>query len=51
MTTIRTRLEDAPTAIRPTAPDDAPAAQRDAYCRRCGADLYAGTAQREARGR
>ena len=29
----------------------APAAQRDAYCRRCGADLYAGTAQREARGR
>jgi predicted PurR-regulated permease PerM len=30
---------------------DAPAAQRDAYCRRCGADLYAGAAQSEARGR
>jgi predicted PurR-regulated permease PerM len=30
---------------------DAPAAQRDAYCRRCGADLYAGTAHWEARGR
>jgi predicted PurR-regulated permease PerM len=30
---------------------EAPAAQRDAYCRRCGQDLYAGTTQREARGR
>jgi predicted PurR-regulated permease PerM len=30
---------------------DAPVAQRDAHCRRCGADLYAGSAQREAQGR
>jgi len=31
---------------------DAPAAQRDAFCRRCGAELYAGASQaRGARGR
>src|SRR6185437_11177815 len=30
---------------------DAPVAQRDAHCRRCGAELYAATAQREAQGR
>jgi predicted PurR-regulated permease PerM len=30
---------------------DAPAAQRDAYCRRCGADLYTGARAREAHGR
>jgi predicted PurR-regulated permease PerM len=30
---------------------DAPAAPRDAYCRRCGADLYSGTAARGAHGR
>jgi len=29
----------------------APAAQRDAYCRRCGADLYADAPARGARGR
>jgi len=29
----------------------APAAQRDAYCRRCGASLYADAPARGARGR
>jgi predicted PurR-regulated permease PerM len=43
-------VEDAPG--RPRCPEcDAPAAPRDAYCRRCGAQLYAGTPAREARGR
>src|SRR4051794_19265468 len=43
--------EDRRTQARRCPECDAPAAPRDAYCRRCGADIYAGTRAREAHGR
>ena len=42
MSTIRMRLEDPPTAIRPTAPDDATAFRRAAQVAQGDVELWRG---------
>jgi choline-sulfatase len=42
---------EGPTAARLCPECGAPAAPRDAYCRRCGAELYAGAGARQGRDR